>query len=170
MTFEEEEKRRLLYVIFNFSTCHSALLQQNEIQNKNWKSIFLFFNSSLYLWVDDLPDFLLNTNSTITVSLLFNLWLRFMRWYKSVMEIFTFFINISINEPEGKKNIIKMTENECGGVLFCFFLGFLNVYLIGWVFFSVCLHSKLLYGIIQIQRFAQVQLSCKKSTCKLVST
>lgn len=132
-------KKTLLYVIFNFSTCHSALLQQNEIQNKNWKKcIFLFFNSSLYLWVDDLSDFLLNTNSTITMSLLFNLWLRFMRWYKSVMEIFTFFINISINEPEGKK---KHYSNECGG--FFFFLFFKCLF--DWMsFFSVCLHSKLL--------------------------
>lgn len=137
MTFEEEEKRRLLYVIFNFSTCHSALLQQNEIQNKNWKSIFLFFNSSLYLWVDDLPDFLLNTNSTITMSLLFSLWLRFMRWYKSVMEIFTFFINISINEPEGKKTLLKWLKMS---VEVFFFLVFFKC-LFDWMrFFSVCVY------------------------------
>lgn len=130
-------KKTLLYVIFNFSTCHSALLQQNEIQNKNWKKcIFLFFNSSLYLWVDDLSDFLLNTNSTITMSLLFNLWLRFMRWYKSVMEIFTFFYKYINQRAWGEKNIIKMTENECGGFFFLFFKC-----LFDWMrFFSVCVY------------------------------
>lgn len=124
-------KKTLLYVIFNFSTCHSALLQQNEIQNKNWKKcIFLFFNSSLYLWVDDLSDFLLNTNSTITMSLLFNLWLRFMRWYKSVMEIFTFFYKYINQWAWGeKKTLLKWVWRVC------FFLVFLNVCLIGWVFF-----------------------------------
>lgn len=124
-------KKTLLYVIFNFSTCHSALLQQNEIQNKNWKKcIFLFFNSSLYLWVDDLSDFLLNTNSTITMSLLFNLWLRFMRWYKSVMEIFTFFYKYINQWAWGeKKTLLKWVWRGF------FFSCFLNVCLIGWVFF-----------------------------------
>lgn len=68
-----------------------------------------------------------------------------------------------INEWAWGHNIInKMSKNECGACLF-----FLNLFfncLFAWMsfFLCVCLHSKLPWGINQIQRVAQCQLRRKK--------
>lgn len=119
----------MLYLTFQHVILHCY--NRTKYRTRTEKNVFFFF--SIQVCICELTTYLISywTQTALLRCLCssicdLDLWDEKVWWKYSL-----FFINISINEPEGK-NIIKMTENECGGG---FFSCFLNVCLIGWGFF-----------------------------------
>lgn len=121
----------MLYLTFQHVILHCY--NRTKYRTRTEKNVFFFF--SIQVCICELTTYLISywTQTALLRCLCssicdLDLWDDTKVWWKYSL----FFINISINEPEGEKNIIKMTENECGGF---FFSCFLNVCLIGWGFF-----------------------------------
>lgn len=126
----------MLYLTFQHVILHCY--NRTKYRTRTEKNVFFFF--SIQVCICELTTYLISywTQTALLRCLCssicdLDLWDDTKVWWKYSL----FFINISINEPEGKKNIIKMTENECGGVFFFLFFKCL----FDWMrFFSVCVY------------------------------
>lgn len=135
MTFEEEEKRRccMLYLTFQHVILHCY--NRTKYRTRTEKNVFFFF--SIQVCICELTTYLISywTQTALLRCLCssicdLDLWDDTKVWWKYSL----FFINISINEPEGKKNIIQMSVEG-----FFFFLFFKCLF--DWMrFFSVCVY------------------------------